>query len=685
MPATKRSLLNTIARPELLLVGLLTASIFMMILPLPTTLVDFLIAMNFGIAIILMMMVVYVRSASAFTTFPSILLLTTLVKLALSITTTRLILLEADAGQIIQTFGEFVIAGSLVVGLIIFLIITLVQFIVITKGAERVAEVAARFSLDGMPGKQLSIDSDLRSGLITIEQARSRREELESQSQLYGAMDGAMKFIKGDAIAGILIILVNILGGLAVGTTEHGMAWNEALEVFAILTIGDGLVSQIPALIIAIAAGMLVTRTASVDERNLGEEITHQFKTHPNALMIAGLILLVFAAVPGFPAQVFGALALLLGLTGYFFSRRNTRMEDLDPEAALVEFGEKGTKQITSTHAETSSPVLIKLPQSSRQSIPPEQLEVELGRVRQVLFDYLGVNLPAISVHYSEQLEDEDYEIFIRDVPAARGKFEFVYSDSPQNQSDQKLLQQDAAVSATLETDPRERSNLSTRPGEVIDVETFLRHLTQVLRKHAGELMGTQETHELLENLSDQLSFLIKDAQRALPVPKISEILRRLLSEDIAIRDMRTILEAIVEWSPQYQDPDELTEFVRIRLNRLISHRFSFKQDGLKALVIDPDLESTLVNAVRRTPTGSYLELPAEQSEWFIKEVRQALVQAKDTGRLPVLLTSLELRRFVRSLLTSNLVDLPVLSYKELANDVNVEPVGNISLAGAAA
>lgn len=305
-------------RKDILLVVLLLAVVFMMVLPLPPLLLDILIAVNITISVVLLMMSVYIGSPLQFSVFPAVLLITTLFRLALSVSTTRMILLQADAGQIVNTFGSFVVGGNLVVGIIIFLIITIVQFLVITKGAERVAEVSARFSLDAMPGKQMSIDGDMRAGVIDVNEARARRAVIEKESQMFGSMDGAMKFVKGDAIAGLIIIVVNILGGIAIGVTQKGLSTADALQLYAVLTVGDGMVSQVPALLIAITAGIIVTRVSSDESADLGSDIGEQVVAQPKALLIGGLLLVLFGLIPGFPTLTFLALALLVGGGGYF-------------------------------------------------------------------------------------------------------------------------------------------------------------------------------------------------------------------------------------------------------------------------------------------------------------------------------------------------------------------------------
>ncbi|HPQ93981.1 MAG TPA: flagellar biosynthesis protein FlhA, partial [Thiolinea sp.] len=389
-----------IQRSDVAVAILLVLIIFMMILPLPTLLIDTLIALNMGLAIILLMLAVYLPSPLAFSAFPSVLLLSTLFRLALSISTTRLILTEADAGEIIQTFGEFVVAGNLIVGLVVFLIITIVQFVVITKGSERIAEVSARFSLDAMPGKQMSIDSDLRAGVITMQDARARRNNLEKESQLFGSMDGAMKFVKGDAIAGLIIIIVNIIGGISIGSFQRGMDIGEAMNIYSVLTIGDGLVSQIPALFVSITAGIIVSRVTVDDKSNLGEDIGRQLLSQPNALLIGAAVVTLMGLIPGFPTLVFFILGALLGFTGMMLRRVQNRYEFADAEEVTVVGHERAGKggggalsQDMATALEEMQPlssVHVELPENARQLMSLPDLNTSFTAVRQELFKELG-------------------------------------------------------------------------------------------------------------------------------------------------------------------------------------------------------------------------------------------------------------------------------------------------------
>ncbi|MEI6415347.1 MAG: FHIPEP family type III secretion protein, partial [Pseudomonadota bacterium] len=396
-----------------MLAALLVSVIFMMILPLPLLLIDTLLAMNLGLSALLLMVAVYLPSPLSLSSFPSLLLITTLFRLSLSISTSRLILIQADAGQIIFTFGNFVIAGNLIVGLVIFMIITIVQFIVITKGTERVAEVGARFNLDAMPGKQMSIDSDMRAGLIDMDEARRRRNVLEKESQLYGAMDGAMKFVKGDAIATLIIVFVNILGGVSIGVLQRGMEAGAAMQIYAILTVGDGLISQIPALFISITAGIIVTRVTQEENSNLGAEISAQLMGQPRAITIAAVIMLGFALIPGFPAPVFLTLGVLAGAMAYTLTRKSaTTSQTTDTASILTAAAPAGQKPSSRKLTEQEEfaptlPLILDLAAGLQPHLPLAPLNDELIQVRRALFYDLGVPFPGIHLRFNESLPAE--------------------------------------------------------------------------------------------------------------------------------------------------------------------------------------------------------------------------------------------------------------------------------------
>jgi type III secretion protein V len=702
MTQLKRFLILASQRNDLILAVLLIAIIFMMIIPLPPAVMDMLQALNLGISAVLLMVAVYIRSPLAFVSFPSLLLLTTLFRLSLGIASTRLILLEANAGDIITTFGEFVVAGNLIVGAVIFLIITVVQFVVITKGSERVAEVAARFSLDAMPGKQMSIDGDMRAGVIDMNEARRRRGMVEKESQLYGAMDGAMKFVKGDAIAGLIGIAVNLIGGIAIGNMQQGMPLGEAVGVYSILTIGDGLVGQIPALFTAMTAGFIVTRVSSDEtESDLGSEISSEVGAQPPALMVGSFIMLLFAAIPGFPAIIFILLAVASGAGGWALHKAQTRakaesqdafapgtaLAAAQPGAAPAQPARK-PGQPDRDEFSLTVPLILDVSPSLQGSLPAPVLNDELAKVRRALYYDLGVPFPGISLRINEGLREGGYAVLVHEVPCGEGVL----------RPDQILVREGTETLDLLgiphETDRpflpgvstvwvgREHAeNLRTSGVSVMDPAAVLSwHVAHLLRRHADEFVGVQEARFLLTRTEERFPELVKEAQRVLPLQRIAEVLQRLVGEGISIRNMRAILTALCDWGQKEKDTVLLTEHVRGALKRQICYRFAGGMNSLPAYLLTPELEDTLRAAVRQTSGGSYLALDPRTSKQILDRLRAAIGGGSRQQRKPVLLTSMDIRRYVRRMIEAEHQDLPVLSYQELTPEITVQPLARVAL-----
>ena len=694
----QNGLLKLTERTDILLAVLLVGIVFMMILPLPTHLVDVLIAVSMSSGVILLMISVYISSPLAFSAFPSVLLLTTLYRLALSISTTRLILLQADAGQIIDTFGNFVVGGNLIVGLVVFLIITIVQFLVITKGSERVAEVSARFSLDAMPGKQMSIDSDMRAGVIDMDEARRRRGLVEKESQMFGSMDGAMKFVKGNAIAGLIIIVVNILGGVTIGVLQRGMSAADALHRYAILTIGDGLIAQIPALLISITAGIIVTRVTTEESTNLGADIGGQILAQPKALLIGAALLGAFALIPGFPSATFVTLGLLVGGIGFTLNGVAARAAEDDSGALAATVsaqapaaGGKGASRKKLNEQEDfalTMPLLIDVASGLQAAIQPEALNEELLRVRRALYLDLGVPFPGIHLRFNDQLASERYLIYLQEIPMAQGKLAPGYLLAREQPDNLDLLnipyrQDDAFLPGvpTLWVEDRHGEALRKAGVPVMEPARILTyHLSFVLRKYAEDFVGIQETRYLLDQMDARFGELVKEAQRILPLQKVTEILQRLVSEDISIRNLRDILEALVEWGQKEKDPVLLAEYVRGSLRRYISYKYSSAQNLLPAYLLDPDVEEKIRGGIRQTSSGSYLALDPATTRKLVANVKQAVGDLAHHASKPVLVTSMDIRRYVRKLIEPELYELPVLSYQELAQEVAIQPLGRVNL-----
>ncbi len=660
----------------------------LMVLRLPVALVDALVAVNIAVGIGLLLVAIYIPSAVAFNSFPSVLLIATLFRLALSVATTRLILLGADAGHIIDAFGRFVAGGNLVVGVVVFIIITVVQFIVIAKGAERVAEVAARFTLDAMPGKQMSIDSDLRAGLITQEEAKEKRKLLEKESQLNGSLDGAMKFVKGDSIAGIIIVVVNLVGGLAIGLLQRDMSVGDAMQIYSILTIGDGMVAQIPALLGAMAAGLLVTRTTGENsDRNLGEVIGRQLLAQPRALLVTGLIALLLSTVPGFPTLVFLALGALLLTTAHLARPRTLThlIAAIRKQTGTGNFaekfshdsilpgkwqgqwnGERGTDgQDNEKKLSVAEPLIIELGQNHS----PDWQELHL--MAQRLGDELGVPIPPIVPRINADTAPDAYRIIIFDVSVDSGNI-------------------DAATDA--DTSTPDESGMCAETTEN-SREWFISRVERQLRKHATQFLGTQEVSNIIDELSRQYPALIKEVLRNVAIRTIAEVLRNLVDEGIPIRNLRDIFEALLEWGAKEKDPTNLTELVRIGLKRYMTARYVREDNSIVALLIEPDTEERIRQSIQQTPGGPQLRMDPEEIKCLQMQVREAVrnfssadIEQSCESRVPTgenapaLLTAVDVRRQMKNIVQQDFPLLPVLSYQELMMPVGITLAGKLAL-----
>jgi type III secretion protein V len=655
-----RALLTRYA--DLALAALVVSIVGMMIVPLPTPLLDLLISVNIAAAVTLLLVAIYVSDALRIATFPTLLLLTTLFRLALEVSATRLILLHADAGEVIRAFGNFVVAGNLVVGAVIFLILTMIQFIVISKGSERVAEVAARFTLDAMPGKQMSIDAELRAGHIDHNEARRRRAALARESQLFGSMDGAMKFVKGDAIAGIVVLAVNIVGGLVIGILQRGMDAATAARTYTVLTIGEGLVAQIPALVISTSAGIIVTRVASEEEGGqLGRDIGSQVMAQPKALAIAAGLLGLLAVVPGLPTIPFLTLALLLGALAWRLLQAPeapagsaARVAAVGGGAAVAGSGTRGARGAAAPPDDASAlhpvltPVAVELSGELGARLGPVGagpgvFAIEIApRLRERLFAELGLPLPAVRLRPAVAgLAPTAYVLRINEVPLARG-------DIPRDAWD----------------------SAGPRLGDAV---------LALLRRYGHELLGLDEAQALLDALERTHPTLVREVvPKLVPLVLLTDILRRLLEEGISLRNLRDILGALAEWAPHERDPVALTEHVRGALRRVITYRYAGDGGVLAAYLLDPMIEDTIRDSVQKTPTGNYLALEPQLSHDIVAAVGRAVGPGGSTGA--VLITGAEIRRYVRRLIETDHPDLPVLSFQELAPEAQIRPIARITV-----
>lgn len=656
---------------DLLLAGLLVVVVALFVLPLPTPLLDFLIASNLAISLVLLIVAMYVPSALSLSTFPSLLLFTTLFRLALNIASTKLILLQANAGHIIDTFGKLIVGNNVVVGGVVFLIIAIVQFIVIAKGSERVAEVAARFALDAMPGKQMSIDADVRAGVLSSVQAQKRRQLLEQESQLHGAMDGAMKFVKGDAIASIVIALVNILAGIAIGTLMHDMSLGAALQRYAILTVGDGMVSQIPSLLVSIAAGIVITRVGTGNRRDaqLANQIGEQLMAHPRALIIAGLAVASFLVVPGFPKWVFGLLAAILLSLG--FTIRMLRRQRSTPDWISHREG-VASEESESDHA-IAAPLAVRLSSGLRGLVDRHVLDSHLSTVKTAVESDLGPIFPRLQLGYWDLPAPYDYQVLVHDVAVARGTLKPGWlmldpSETATAPADAEVAEPFGPFGRVLWV-PRADADLKTWNNE----EVVGLHLDHAVRRNVRELIGLQEVQRLLHSVQRDAPELAAEVSRVASAQRIAEVLRRLLQEGIPIRNLHAIFESLAIWAAKEQDPIALTELVRIDLGRYITSRYVGTNRQLEAILFESSLLERVQNAVERSPRGNLLLLSPAVTQDIREQVRRIL---GSTANRVVAIASSDVRRYVKTLIEPVAPTLPVLSYQEVDEDVALQPVG---------
>jgi len=671
-----------VLRPELALVVLMAVIVAMLIIPLPTFLVDLLIGLNMAVAIVIFLSSFYVERILNFSTFPSVLLFTTLMRLALSVSTSRLILLDADAGHIISAFGDFVVGDNLVVGAVIFAIITLVQFIVITKGSERIGEVVARFSLDGMPGKQMSIDADLRAEAITSEEAQRRRRDVERESQLYGSYDGAMKFVKGDAIAGIVIVFVNLFGGIAVGMLQHGMAFSQALNTFTLLTIGDGLVAQIPALLICISAGFIVTRVSG-ESNNLGANILGELFKSNLVLGTGAVLVLLLGFLPGFPLPVFAGLAVGLGAMLVWRLRRART----DEAAGSAGAGQGGASTATAGKGDATAarltsetlPLILLMPAPLHEAGVAGNWEEQL---RHDAFINTGMQLAPLVLRGHVPTREHEVKVLINEIPAASAPVVNGHVRVWGRQDELDVLDMGLVVphdggSARWVLAGAQEDVRALGCEVSSDYEELRRLVHGAVLRNVGELFGIQEAKHVLDALEKRFPELVKETYRHMPIQRVAEVLQRLLREDVSIRNMKVVLETLAQWGQREKDVILLVEHVRGALARYISARFA--RDGrIPAILVSSPVEDQIRAGIRQSQGAAYLNLePAESGalmDRFALHVGEVSAHRPDV----VLMVAPDIRRFVKRFIENRLPATPVLSFAEISDTVTLDVMRSI-------
>ncbi|HLS06495.1 MAG TPA: flagellar biosynthesis protein FlhA [Bacillota bacterium] len=661
--------------------------IIMLVIPLPGWLLSILILMNISLALIVILVSMNTQHALQFSIFPSLLLLLTLFRLGLNVSTTRSILSKADAGVVVDTFGSFVIGNNPLVGFVVFIILVIIQFIVITKGAERVSEVAARFTLDAMPGKQMSIDADLNAGLISEKEARERRENVEQEADFYGAMDGASKFVKGDAIAGIVIVLVNIIFGLIIGMVQMGFTFQEAVQTYMRLTVGDGLVSQIPALLIATATGIVVTRVST--KGNLGSDVTDQLLQYPKLLYIAAGTIFLLGLTP-IKFFLTTSIASILAISGYLLERRSDD-DDVDDDVEAAE-------------AETSA---LQEPENVVELLSMDPIEFEFGytliplvdasqggdlldrviMIRRQLAIELGIVIPVVRIRDNIQLEPNEYRLKIKGNEVAKGEIllDHYLAMSP-DIDDDSIEGIDTTEPAFglpakwISSDSKEDAELYGYT--VVDPPSVIStHLTEVIKKHAHLLLGREETKQLIDHLAENNPILVEEVTpEPLAIGDVQKVLANLLKENISVRNLPVIFETLADFSKMTNDTNLLTEYVRQSLATQITAQYLNNNESLKVVTLANDIEQMLLDHIQQSEHGQYLSLDVEKQQTIIQAAHEVIEQVRLQEATPIIICSPAIRMHVKQLIERFAPDVVVLSYNELEPHVEVESVGVVKI-----
>ena len=691
-------LMNVGKHRDLMVVAGVIGVVVIMVIPLPTFLVDILLTLNLCVALIILLVSMYTKEALEFSVFPPLLLTITLFRLSLNVATMRLILgtNPPNAGQVIDTFGGFVTGDNIVVGVIIFLILTLINFIVITKGAGRIAEVGARFTLDAMPGKQMAVDADLNAGLINEDQARERRDKISRESEFHGAMDGASKFVRGDAIAGIIIIIVQIVGGFIIGVAMNGMDWNTAIQAYTRLTIGDGLMSQIPALMISVGAGMIVSRSAS--SNNLGIEITNQLFTHPKVMWVAGTLMIFFAVIPGFPKAPFVILGAICFAIAYMGGQRDKRaaVEAKEKDAALQQADAAGSGPGGKPKEESVESYL---------HVDPMELEIGYGlipivdakqggdlleritMIRKQLATELGVIIPPIRIRDNIQLTPNEYKIKIRTVVVGKGEL----------MSGAYLAMDPGTATRTIRGVPTvepafglpaiwitesQKSDAEVAGYTVVELPAVLAtHLTETIKKHSHEILTRQNVKTLIDNIGEQGAAVIEELiPKLMSLGEVHKVLQNLLRERVSIRDLMLILETLANIATRTKGSDMLTEYVRNALAPQICEAYKNDDGVVPAITLDPNLEAKLEGSIQERDGVFHFSLSPVDANRILEALGVQVEAAKQAGEYPILICAPTVRPQLKRLSETNFHELVVLSYNEIVPGVEIRSMGMVTL-----
>lgn len=662
-----------------------------MIIPLPPMLLDFLLALNITVAITILLISMYTVKSLDFSIFPSLLLVTTLFRLSLNVASTRLILLHGNegalaAGRVIKSFGSFVVGGNYVVGMIVFIILVIINFVVITKGATRIAEVAARFTLDAMPGKQMGVDADLNAGLIDENEAKQRRRIITREAEFNGAMDGAAKFVRGDAIAGIIITIINIFGGFIIGVFQKNMAFIDAAQNYTLLTVGDGLVSQIPALIISTAAGIVVSRAGS--EGTMGSDFAKQFIKYPKAVYLSALTIFFFGLIPGLPHIPFIILSIFIGGSLYLLTGKKKVSKVKEIEDRKKQKAEVGPEPVE--HLLLVDPLEVEVGYGLISLVDREQGGEFLDRVRSIRRQFaleMGLVIPPIHIRDNLQIKSTEYQILLKGVKIAGAELMvnhyLIMDPGDSARKIEGVETKEPAFNLPAAWIPEGKKEEAKLAGyTVVDSVTVMAtHLTEVLRKHASELLGRQEVQNLLDNLSKPYPKAVEELMpNLLSLGAVLKVLQNLLQEQISIKDMLTIVETLADYAPLTKDPELLTEYVRHKLSRSIISPYIGEDGVLELITMAQDVEDLLLKGIQKTEHGSYLSIDPKVANPIITSIKKEAEKAMAKNVQPILMTSPAIRRHLKKMVEYFIPSLMVLSQSELLSDIRFKSIGEVNL-----
>ncbi|MBC7087486.1 MAG: flagellar biosynthesis protein FlhA [Tissierellales bacterium] len=681
------NVLNTFSKYTEAIIGFLVVGIIgIIIIPMPAMLLDFLLVSNITIGIIILLLTLSTKNVLEFSTFPTLLLITTLFRLSLNISSTRLILSEGNAGNVINAFGNFVTGNNYIVGAVIFLIIVIVQLVVITNGASRVSEVSARFTLDAMPGKQMAIDADLNTGLIDEQTAKQRRLSLQREADFYGAMDGASKFVKGDAIAGIIITVINLVGGILIFTLQHGISAMEALDRFGKLTIGDGLVSQIPALLISISSGILVTR--SEDGNTFGKSLTSQIFSTPDVLMVSAVVLLVISLVPAFPTIPFLLISLLVGSAGYLLKQNEKEQALIATDMENIQVAVEKSKENEDFRVSQVEPIaleigygLIPLVDEGKE----ENLVNQITAIRRQCSNELGIIVNSIRIRDNLQLQPNDYVIKIKGNIVASGSIylnKYLVLDPGTGEFNLEGIptKEPAFGIDAIWIDENQKDKAELEGYTIIEPSTILvTHLKEVIKEHSHELLGRQEVKQLLDSVKEKYDVVVDELiPDIMTLGEVQKVLQGLLKEKVPITDLVTILETLADNAPMIKDTEMLIEQVRQALKRTITKSYLNSEGKLPVITLHPSIEEIISENTQKTMSGSIPILKPDVINKIFDNLNKAIEKAQIRGIDPIILTSPKIRVAFRNLISYNFPNIPVISITEIPNEVEIEAVGMV-------